>query len=717
MPYPGEHAAIINDPDKYVEFRRENDKFGEGIHVIWGIKEDGSAEVQSIRFDADKFTVEEAKRWLEEHDFKPIEFEPAKEEEPDDGEVTTATGTMLVLAAADGVHVTGIAYSGGKMNLAGWNHPVVVDLSGLTIPEKVPLLANHENRTSSRLGVVTASVKDGALVVEGSILSTSNQAKGIVDQVKAGAEWQLSIGVEVFDAVFVRQGHAVPVNGQMYDGPFYHIRKSVLREVSVVAVGADASTSMRLAAMLNLIRSSNMSGTSNVKTADPAAPATAEPNVQLTLDQQIRAEKERILAIREICAGKFPKIEAKAIAEKWDVSRVALEVMRQDRPKAPVVHVRTSDLPVGKVLEAACMLTGKARDVEKMYDEPVLETASQRFRGGIGLQELLLEAAWANGYTGRNFRDYRTVLQYAFGHKAEAAFSTVNISEILTTVSNKYLLDGFYSVERTWRNICAVRNVPDFKTVESYRLIGNDQYELVAPGGELKHGTLGTEKFTNKADTYGLILTIDRQDIINDDLGAITTVPWKLGRGSGLKINDLFWTKFMNNASFFTTDRGNYVSGANTVLGIDGLTLAEQMFMDMKDSDGKPTGIMPSILLVPTSLSALGAQLYKSTEIRDTSSSVRYPVTNPHAGKFRVEVSRYLNNSSYSGHSSKAWYLLASPDDLPVIEVAFLNGQESPTIETADVNFSQLGIQMRGYHDFGVALQDYRGGVKMKGEA
>jgi hypothetical protein len=70
-----------------------------------------------------------------------------------------------------------------------------------------------------------------------------------------------------------------------------------------------------------------------------------------------------------------------------------------------------------------------------------------------------------------------------------------------------------------------VRNVSDFKTVTSYRLIGTDQYEQVAPGGELKHGTLGKEIYTNKADTYGLMLSVDRRDIINDDLGAITTVP------------------------------------------------------------------------------------------------------------------------------------------------------------------------------------------------
>jgi len=239
----------------------------------------------------------------------------------------------------------------------------------------------------------------------------------------------------------------------------------------------------------------------------------------------------------------------------------------------------------------------------------------------------------------------------------------------------------------------------------------------VMPGGELKHGTLGNETFTNKADTYGLMLSIDRRDVINDDLGAITTVPRKLGRGSGTKINDVFWATFMANSAFFTAGNKNYLTGADTVLSIDGLTKAEVAFMDQVDSDGKPIGIMPAILLVPTALSAMGTQLFKSLEIRDTTASTKYPVANPHQGKFRTEVSRYLSNSHYTGNSSKAWYLLADPGDLPVIEVAFLNGQESPTIETAEADFSVLGIQMRGYHDFGVALQDAHGGVKAKGEA
>jgi phage major head subunit gpT-like protein len=210
--------------------------------------------------------------------------------------------------------------------------------------------------------------------------------------------------------------------------------------------------------------------------------------------------------------------------------------------------------------------------------------------------------------------------------------------------------------------------VPDFKTVSSYRLVGNDQYELVGPGGELKHGTLGEQAFTNKADTYGLLLKIKREHIINDDLGALTAAPRKLGRGSGLKINDVFWRTFLDHAAFFAAGNKNLLVGANTALGIDGLTAAEVAFAEMVDPDGKPVSIDPAILLVPPALSAMGSQLFKSMEMRDTTVNAKFPVANPHYGNYRVEMSRYLSNSQYPGASAKAWYLLANPADLPVIE-------------------------------------------------
>ena len=114
--------------------------------------------------------------------------------------------TLIEAAGGARPKIVGTAYSGGKMSLPGWKNPVVVDLSGMELPESVPLLANHENRTSSRIGMVSASVKNNVLEISGEIISDSSEAADIVAQSKAGADWQLSIGAEVEAAELVQEG-------------------------------------------------------------------------------------------------------------------------------------------------------------------------------------------------------------------------------------------------------------------------------------------------------------------------------------------------------------------------------------------------------------------------------------------------------------------------------------------------------------------------------
>ena len=82
-PYPNEHAARITDPALYQEFRREVDAGGEGVDFIFGIMTDDgqrTSEVQSIRFDREMFTTQQAMDWLDEHEFVAIKFEEASEE-------------------------------------------------------------------------------------------------------------------------------------------------------------------------------------------------------------------------------------------------------------------------------------------------------------------------------------------------------------------------------------------------------------------------------------------------------------------------------------------------------------------------------------------------------------------------------------------------------------------------------------------------------------
>lgn len=609
-----------------------------------------------------------------------------------------------------------MAYSGGPMRVSGWRHPVVIDLAGLAIPSPSRPIRFGHDATAGVGHTDQVMVEDGRLVATGMISRDTPAAREVVVSARNGFPWQASVGASVEAFEFLRENQTATVNGREVAGPLNIVRKSTLGEISFVDLGADGSTSATIAAGA----AAGDDASDPVQGAGNPAPEANQPAITdpvQAMRQQIAAESERIAAVRRLCAGQHPEIEARSIREGWDATKTELEVLRASRPKAPAIHAPAAPAVNQRVLEAACVLSGRLTTPERHCAEQDLEAATRAFGQSIGLQELLLHAAWANGYTGRTFRDWHGVMDAAFGRGIEASNSTISIGGILSNVANKFLLEGFFSVERTWRNITAVRSVTDFKAVTSYRLTGNDQYERIAPGGEIKHGTLGEETYTNRAETYGLMLSIDRTDIINDDLGAITSVPRKLGAGSGKTINDIFWKTFLTNSGFYTAGNNNYLAGADTALSIDGLTKAEVAFMDQVDSDGKPLGVMPQVLLVPTALSALGSQLFKSMELRDNTSSAKYPVTNPHQGKFRVEVSRYLGNAAYPGQSSKAWYMLASPADLPVIEVAFLNGQEAPTIETAEQSFNRLGIQMRGYHDFGVALQDPRGGVKSKGEA
>ena len=612
-----------------------------------------------------------------------------------------------------------VAYTGGAMRIAGWRYPVIVDLAGLNIPSQSRPIRFGHDATAGVGHTDSIAVAEGKLVAAGVVSRDTAAAREIVASARNGFPWQASLGASVEQFEFVREDRAVLVNGREFKGPVNVVRRATLGEISFVDMAADGNTSASVAASAKeqtIMEDKEVTQTQQGKVeaaaqtdgaGKDAGPAVADSAADIRA--AALAETNRIAAIRKVCAGRHADIEAKAIEEGWDAGQTELEVLRAERPKAPAAHIRDSNVDTD-VLAAAVCLSGGMKPDESRFDPKVLEAAGRRFRTGIGLQELIMEAAWANGYQGRSFRsDMEGALQ--------AAFSTFRLPGILSNVANKFLLAGFESVEDTWKRIAATRSVRDFKAVTSYRLTGAFEYEEVGPTGELKHGAVDEETFTNQAKTYGRMFSITRTDLINDDLGALTALPRRIGRGGALKLNKVFWTAFLNNAAFFTTARGNYKAGADTALSVDGLTDAELLFLEQKDADGNPLALVARVMLVPPALLVRGTQLMNSTELRDNTASSKYVTNNPHAGKFSVVHSAYLSNASISGYSAKAWYLLADPDDLPVVEVAFLNGQQTPTVERADADFNVLGIQFRGYFDFGVALQDYRAGVKMKGEA
>ncbi|HMQ17483.1 MAG TPA: hypothetical protein PKC49_16085, partial [Phycisphaerae bacterium] len=309
---------------------------------------------------------------------------------------------------------TMLAYTGEPMAVEGWRHPVVVDLEGLSIPsQRRPVRFGH----SMYAGVGHTErivVEAGRLVAEGIVSRDTAIAREVVSSGKRGFPWQASIGAQVAQAEFIRAGKSITVNAKTFEGPLYVARRTVLGEISFVDLGADTNTTATIAAQQQesdvMDETNNNAGGQADETqtnSEAARGAQAggngtEANPPVNAVSEIRAqalaETKRINAIRRICAGRNADIEEKAITEGWTTDKCELEVLRASRPKPPAVHM-TENAMGGQILEAACMLTGKIANAEELYDEKTLEAASRRFRGGIGLHELLLEAAWANGYT------------------------------------------------------------------------------------------------------------------------------------------------------------------------------------------------------------------------------------------------------------------------------------------------------------------------------
>ena len=672
--------------------------------------------------------------------------------------------------------VVGVAYSGGKMNLPGWRHPVVVDLAGMEIPESVPLLTNHENKTDSRIGLISAAVRNNVLEITGEIVSDSRDAADIIAQGKAGADWQLSIGADVKECELVKGSREV--NGQEVEGTFYHIKKSTLREVSVVAVGADAHTNMKVNAKFNLVNQegeamnnkSETKSVSAVSTPNDAVPpekkpepeqkpgnpankpgepekkpdnaekkpgqAAAEatpPAIQASAgdvaataheaaQNAVKAERERISAIQAICDGEFPEIEREAIAGGWTpevVTKKVLETIRAERPAANVnISVKTA--PEGgelrKTIEAAmCLRVGVSADqLEKSYGAKTVEAGMAEM--DMPLKQLLIECMKLDGIPYSRGFDNETI---------RAAFSSVSLPGILSNVANKKLLQSYEAQPIIAMKLCSTGDLNDFKENDRFRLTDVGDLLPIAADGEIKDGGLIEESAKNQLDTYGKKFCLTRKMIINDDLGAFMKVPTAMGNRAARLIDQLFFSRLLSNPAqadgkaLFSTNHKNLLSGASSALSSDSLKKAIQLFLDQVDADGQPISVEPKYLLVPTALKHLAIELTQGATLimSGTDNAVRPALNVLSDENLQVISSPYLGNSAYEGASQTGWYLFGDPKTVDTWEIGFLKGKRTPTVERGETDFNTLGLWFRVYFDLGVREQDHRGMVKANGAA
>ena len=591
---------------------------------------------------------------------------------------------VTFLQAADGESAPAgkkfriVAYTGAPIR-QGWSRePVVIDMAGMQLPATVPVVVGHDYALGSIVGQGRPFIEAGQIIVEGEILADNENARQVAALGAAGYQFQASVGADVRRHQKIDAEGVTTVNGTAHIGPVRVVKASSLREVSFVTLGADAATSVAIAAEAD--EEFSMADNANQTPTEEPVTAAVEATASVAVETKPEVDHAEVIASLTQKVSNMEKLLA----------------TRDERPAAPAIHMAQPTSRSPEVIEAAFALQGNLPNVEKQYDAKTLEAAG-KIQRTTSLGEVLLSAAEEGGYTGS-----RRISAATLRPILAAAWATHSISGILSSTVNKFLLAGFNGVESSWRSISSVRSVNDFKALTSYRLNGGMKFEKVAPGGELKNAAVSDESRTISAETYGIMTSVTRNDLINDDLGALTAVPQRIGRGGALKLNDVFWASFQDDSAFFTTGRGNKKTTAGA-LSLSNLKAIATLFRKLKDPDGNPVAVEPRVLLVPSDIELSAAEIMGSALLVGGSSAG--PNVNVLAGRYQVVSTSYLS-------SAEDYYLLASPADMPVMEVAFLNGVQSPVVETAEADFNTLGVQMRGYFDFGVAKAEYLAGVK-----
>ena len=672
----------------------------------------------------------------------------------------TLTAALNLTAAGKQRRFSIVAYSGGSLRVDGFEFPVVVDLSGLEASGAVPIVLDHKPATDTTIGQTSDIVNDGKrLMLAGAVTGTSQRVQAVLAQADAGYTWQASIGCSVTEQESIPDGAQIYINSRTFVGPIIIARRSVLRETSVLPIGADSQTSVNLAASAkgsnnmptfeewattNGFDAANLSTEAqaflqsiydqsqndNAGAVPNASPTTAAAAALLDLRATRAADHIRIGRIESLTI-KHPMIAATAISSGWSPEQTEIAVLKANsRTLAPSNFVASGGSGGApdqtKVLEASFAINAGASTtfLAKSYGETVIDAASRIEARGATLRTVMDHVLLMAGMSQSSNRITDSYIRAAFeaSRKLEASgLSTMSLPGILGNAANKLLLEGYSMVKSTWQEFCSEGNLADFKEATRYRMVANGEFEELPPGGNIKHLVLNTEQtYTNQAKTYAKMVALDRTAIVNDDLGAFESIPKSLGRLAIMQLEKQVYKLLLANAgSFFSSGNNNKLAGAGSALDIASLTAAEQLFLDRTDENGDPIMIMPELLLVPTALSVPANQLVRDTQVVAVGVGASASVTpsgNPHAGRFTSLASPWLSNANLAGYSSTGWYLLAKPQGTSgMIEVGFLNGQKSPTIESGELDFSQLGIQLRGYWDFGVAFQDGRYGVANAG--
>ena len=532
------------------------------------------------------------------------------------------------------------------------------------------------------------------------------QSDTIFQKVQFGTLKGVSVGYSIKRYEVLDDKDSVSSNGRFKGPDTYVVTDWEPLEISIVSVPADPTvgvgrsaeeihTSINTQEEEKSMDEKEILKTEDVKSTEPVETGITQADLAKAMEQERKRTSEITALFRDFDVEGADE----AIVMGVSVDEARAMVMDQLRARNKGVSVTMGEAESDKFRAAAQDAVLMAAGL------PVTEPApgASELRG-YSMIELARESLRRECDTKANFGDNMEMARAAIN-------STSTFPAIMSNLANKSVMNGFNEAETTFQIWTGKGSNRDFKEAARYALSEAGNLELVPEGGQFPQDVFGEAFARTKVATYGKIFSLTRQAIINDDLGLFSKIATRYGSAAKRLVNKMVYAqltgtvKMQDNVALFDDKHGNVAKTAEA-LSVASLAKAITAMRRQKGiTDEANLNITPKYLVVPPELEVTAYQIVNSTAAVDGTNS---GVVNPYKGRFVVVSDPELKDTT-------AWYLVADASQHDTIEVTYLNGVETPRLETRQ-GFDVDGIEYKVAFDVGVDTIDFRGLYKNAGK-
>lgn len=303
-------------------------------------------------------------------------------------------------------------------------------------------------------------------------------------------------------------------------------------------------------------------------------------------------------------------------------------------------------------------------------------------------------------HTNKQILEARELFQGAINGNLRAR---AQVMESLTTSDFPILLGAAYgrelqqeynAIEPVWKRFSKRLTVSDFRDRTLVDIMGGRAaLEKVREGAEYPARKASESKRSFSVDKFGARFPLTWEMVKNDDLGAFRDFPQRLATAATETEERIALAPLFNSAgtglSSFLTPRVN----AGKDLNRANLNAAMVDIAGRKDVDGRPVVVTKPILLVPTALAQVAADIVSVTEnIDPTTGDKRSGNGLIFTPEIVVDPWLDIVGAGYTANA-KTWYLLPGPDTTvkPALGTAFMAGEETPDLRVKNDQGTRVG--------------------------